>query len=176
MAVTKLDRELDKLATTSREDLVARWQAAYGCPPPAGARRELLLQGAGWHLQKKRLGGFTGEVRRILRREIERIKREGHSAVSSSVAEVARLRGASIFSAGGMDKLGVSSEANVDHRVARRKLVPGARLLRDWNGKTHAVDVTDSGYVYDGTSYRSLSAIARRITGAHWSGPRFFGL
>jgi len=58
----------------------------------------------------------------------------------------------------------------------RRRLVPGARLLRDWNGRTHAVDVTQDGYLYDGITYRSLSAIARRITGAHWSGPRFFGL
>jgi hypothetical protein len=40
----------------------------------------------------------------------------------------------------------------------------------------HLVDVTDNGFVFDGKTYRSLSAIARRITGAHWSGPRFFGL
>ena len=48
--------------------------------------------------------------------------------------------------------------------------------MREWNGKTHVVDVVDRGFVFDGKSYRSLSAIARRITGAHWSGPRFFGL
>jgi lipid-binding SYLF domain-containing protein len=60
--------------------------------------------------------------------------------------------------------------------TAPQKLVPGARLIRDWNGKTWVVDVTDAGFVLQGETYRSLTAIAKRITGAHWSGPRFFGL
>jgi len=42
--------------------------------------------------------------------------------------------------------------------------------------KTHTVDVVDGGFLWDGAHYRSLSAIAREITGARWSGPRFFGL
>jgi hypothetical protein len=53
---------------------------------------------------------------------------------------------------------------------------PGGRLLREWNGITHVVDIADGHYVWKGENYRSLSAIARAITGAHWSGPRFFGL
>lgn len=56
------------------------------------------------------------------------------------------------------------------------RLKPGGRLLREWNGTTHMVDVTEDGFIWNGQSYRSLSAIARAITGAHWSGPRFFGL
>jgi len=55
-------------------------------------------------------------------------------------------------------------------------LKPGGRLLREWNGVTHTVEVTDAGYYWDGQTHRSLSAIARAITGARWSGPRFFGL
>lgn len=55
-------------------------------------------------------------------------------------------------------------------------LKPGARLLREWNGSTHTVEVTDRGYRWNGEQYRSLSAIARAITGTRWSGPRFFGL
>ena len=53
---------------------------------------------------------------------------------------------------------------------------PGGRLLREWNGVTHAVEVTETGYLWNGQTYRSLSAVARAITGARWSGPRFFGL
>ncbi|MEJ6391240.1 DUF2924 domain-containing protein [Gymnodinialimonas ulvae] len=60
--------------------------------------------------------------------------------------------------------------------VAHNALQPGGRLLREWNGITHVVDVTGDGFLWQGQSYRSLSAIARHITGAHWSGPRFFGL
>jgi len=55
-------------------------------------------------------------------------------------------------------------------------LKPGGRLIREWNGVSHVVDVTEDGYLWRGDAYRSLSAIARAITGAHWSGPRFFGL
>jgi hypothetical protein len=60
--------------------------------------------------------------------------------------------------------------------ASSRKLLPGARLIREWNGSTHTVDVVEDGYVWNRERYRSLSAVARAITGARWSGPRFFGL
>ncbi|MDB4254610.1 DUF2924 domain-containing protein [Yoonia sp.] len=53
---------------------------------------------------------------------------------------------------------------------------PGSHLVREWNGRTYQVEVTDRGYVMDGKTWRSLSAVAKHITGAHWSGPRFFGV
>ena len=56
------------------------------------------------------------------------------------------------------------------------RLKPGARLVREWHGRSHVVVVLEDGFEYDGKRYRSLSEIARAITGAHWSGPRFFGL
>jgi hypothetical protein len=55
-------------------------------------------------------------------------------------------------------------------------LRPGNQLLREWNGHTYRVTVTETGFVMAGQTWRSLSALARHITGAHWSGPRFFGL
>ena len=55
-------------------------------------------------------------------------------------------------------------------------LKPGARLVREWRGRTHTVTVTEDGFEYAGTSYPSLTKIAKKITGARWSGPRFFGL
>ena len=55
-------------------------------------------------------------------------------------------------------------------------LKPGARLVREWRGRTHTVTVTEDGFEYAGANYPSLTTIAKKITGAHWSGPRFFGL
>jgi hypothetical protein len=52
----------------------------------------------------------------------------------------------------------------------------GARLVREWHGRTHVVTITNEGFEYAGRSYPSLTTIARAITNAHWSGPRFFGL
>ena len=55
-------------------------------------------------------------------------------------------------------------------------LKPGARLVREWHGRTHTVTVTEDGFEYGGMTYPSLTKIVKKITGAHWSGPRFFGL
>lgn len=59
-------------------------------------------------------------------------------------------------------------------RVARLK--PGAKLVRTWHGEAHTVTVVEDGYAWKGRTWRSLSVIARQITGVQWSGPRFFGL
>lgn len=63
-----------------------------------------------------------------------------------------------------------------NRRPSRAKVKPGTRLIRDWNGRSHVVETIKGGFVWEGHKYRSLSAIARAITGARWSGPRFFGL
>lgn len=60
--------------------------------------------------------------------------------------------------------------------TAKSGLSPDARLVREWHGRTHSVEVLRQGFLFEGKVYRSLSEIARRITGSHWSGPRFFGL
>jgi len=53
---------------------------------------------------------------------------------------------------------------------------PGMRLAREWAGRRHEVVVIESGVVYEGQKYGSLSEVARHITGQRWNGPRFFGL
>jgi hypothetical protein len=60
--------------------------------------------------------------------------------------------------------------------VTSPSLQPGTRLVREWNGHTHVVEVMGKGFIWNNERHRSLSAIARAITGARWSGPRFFGV
>jgi len=60
------------------------------------------------------------------------------------------------------------------NRVARVR--PGAKLVREWRGETHTVIICEDGFEWKGRHWRSLSVVAREITGGHWSGPRFFGL
>lgn len=55
-------------------------------------------------------------------------------------------------------------------------LKSGARLIREWRGRSHTVTVTEDGFEYADAIYPSLTVIAKKITGTHWSGPRFFGL
>jgi Protein of unknown function (DUF2924) len=56
------------------------------------------------------------------------------------------------------------------------RLKPGTKLVRAWRGKTHIVLVLENGFEHQGKRYTSLTQIADEVTGAHWSGPRFFGL
>ncbi len=53
---------------------------------------------------------------------------------------------------------------------------PGTRLVREWQGRVHEVVITEGGFIWSGSTYSSLSQVARLITGTRWSGPRFFGL
>lgn len=63
-----------------------------------------------------------------------------------------------------------------DHSEVKVSPTPGMRLAREWAGRRHEVCVIESGVVYDGCTYGSLSEVARHITGQRWNGPRFFGL
>jgi hypothetical protein len=74
-----------------------------------------------------------------------------------------------------LDSLG-SIERVPARRGQNRVIKPGTRLIREWNGRTHHVEAVDGGFLWNGKLHRSLSTIAKAITGAHWSGPRFFGI
>ena len=69
-----------------------------------------------------------------------------------------------------------AADGKTPRAVPAPTLRPGTQLVREWNGRSHHVDVTDDGYRYNGDNHKSLSAIALLITGTIWSGPRFFGL
>ena len=71
--------------------------------------------------------------------------------------------------------LRIAREENTDLTLPQR-IKPGARLVREWNGQSYVVDILESGYLCQEKIYKSLSEIAREITGTRWSGPRFFGL
>ena len=162
--------EVTALGDLSLDELIERWCKIYGVVPPKGVRQELMIRAVAWHLQAKRLGGLSAGTRRLLRSAISRVESEmlarGRRPTTSVEAQVN------------------AQDADSDDRATtvtssprkRRRLTPGARLMREWGGRTHVVDVIDSGYVFETKVYLSLSAIAGKITGVHWSGPRFFGL
>jgi hypothetical protein len=143
----KLEDEVAAISDLSREDLAARWVKTYGCPPPKGIKRGLLERSAAWHLQAHRLGGLSQIAKRAMRAASSASSRTGASG----------------------------KKAPAEPHALPTQLRSGTRLMREWNGRMHVVDVTEDGFLFDSKLYRSLSAIARRITGAHWSGPRFFG-
>jgi Protein of unknown function (DUF2924) len=158
-AQSRLETEIGRLADLPRDELVANWVTFFRNPPPRGVGRNLLELGIAWHMQARQLGGHAPSVRRHLQRLI---------------SDRERL----VFDPDGEISSGEMTGLAVQDRVVSLapSLLPGTRLVREWHGHTHHVDVIDDGFVYEGKCYPSLSAIARTITGARWSGPRFFGL
>lgn len=152
-----VDQEVVGLGDLTREELTKRWTKAYGHPPPKGARRDFLLRAAAWHLQANRLGGLSSDTRRLLRTATSQVKGKFAATRSGTGATVPDTSASPVA-------------------TPRRQLSPGTRLVRDWNGRSHVIDVLEEGFAFEGRLHKSLTAIAHQITGAHWSGPRFFGL
>jgi Protein of unknown function (DUF2924) len=76
--------------------------------------------------------------------------------------------------------LGLADGGHEEGKAARvasaARLRPGTRLIRTWRGRTMSVTVLEDGFLFEDRRYTSLTEVAHAITGAHWSGPRFFGL
>ena len=192
-SVSDLRTEVAGLGSLSREDLAARWAKSFGSAPPVGVRRDLLERAVAWHLQAGRCGGFSAETRRLLKaamasaearaagRAVDRYGDE-RIVVADRAATGDEQQGDEADNSGSIpgplasDAAPASSSKGRQQRQRRTVRPPGARLLREWNGQTHVIDAIKGGYVFEAKVYPSLTAIAGKITGAHWSGPRFFGL
>ena len=153
-----------------RHDLLDSSQASDRAP-----RSDVADQLA--RLQTLDQGALRREWRRLYRAEPPRLSRDlMMRALAYRIQEIAF---------GGLSKAtlrrlaSLAAEFESDGRIAppaQPRIKPGARLVREWHGRTHAVVVTEDGFEFEGKLYRSLTSIAREITGAGWSGPRFFGL
>jgi Protein of unknown function (DUF2924) len=78
-----------------------------------------------------------------------------------------------------LDRLIAEEEARLNGKLPKNRgdrPIAGTRLIREWQGVEHTVTVLADGFEYQGRRYKSLSAIARAITGTRWNGPAFFGL
>jgi hypothetical protein len=147
---TTLASRLAELETMNTAALQVEWRRLFRSQPPS-LSRDLLMRAIGYRYQEIACGGLGKAAARRLR-------------TIADAAEAAPADKAA--SSAGDDRPGTS----------RPVLMPGVRLVREWHGRTHSVTVTDAGFDYAGRSYRSLTEIAREITGTHWSGPRFFGI
>lgn len=117
------------------------------------------------------------EWRRLYRAEPPRLSRDLMTrALAYRIQEIA-FGGLSKATLRRLARLAAEFES--DGRIATQsqpRIRPGARLVREWHGRTYSAVATEEGFQFQGKIYRSLTSIAREITGAAWSGPRFFGL
>ena len=128
------------------------WRRLHRKPPPKGLTGDLLVRAVAYRIQIERHGGLSRGAQQRLA-----------TAARQAMQERAR--------AGQED-----GDDRGDASAASRTLRPGTRLVREWQGEVHEVITLADGFLWNGASYRSLSVIAKAITGTSWNGWIFFGL
>lgn len=128
------------------DQLREQWGREFGKSPSGRLSHDFLRRALAYHKQAAARRGLSAATRR----ELDRL----YAALKS----------------------GRSLSASRSRSAPHGKLSPGTRLVREWRGVTHEVEVLDRGFAWQGRHYRSLTEIATRISGTRYSGPRFFGL
>ena len=139
-------RQIAELESVSFDELKRRWRSLIGTEPPTH-NRPFLVKRMAYRIQEQVYGGLSENAKERL-------------------AEVA-------------ERYGIDEDGRIARRPKRGESdrpVVGTRFIREWRGKRYEVTVTTTGYEYGGKPYRSLSAIAKAITGTQWNGKVFFGL
>jgi hypothetical protein len=155
--IKNAEQQLATIANLSLPNLLEQWHAlGLGEPPrlPLPLLQRLLAQ----LLQEQVYGGLSV----IAMRKLE-------AAAGAAVTDVSK--GVSVGSSSPSQQLWRSPPSS-----RQVTLTTGTRLVREWNGRTISVEVVDDHFVWNDAPYRSLSEIARAVTGTRWSGPRFFGI
>jgi hypothetical protein len=143
---------VDRLRSLDGEGLRHEWRNLFGKRAPKALPKSLLIRALAYRLQALGLGDLDPQILRVLD------------------AYVAKSRGR-LNGRVRLDQLRGKSAASYGLTVK-----PGSILVREWSGELHRVTALESGFVWNGRTYRSLSEVARAITGTRWNGPRFFGL
>ena len=160
---------LAELPHLPRKQLIELWVKHVGRLPPKAASSALLLRAVAYAVQEQQYGGLKRQELRWLHKATE--AREA----STSGQQSPNMRTTEESSSEGCES-GLMKRGKPAPNAARIALRPGTRLVREWQGKSHSVDVRADGLCWNGQVYRSLSAVALAITGARWSGNRFFRL
>jgi hypothetical protein len=140
--------QLADIQTLPTPALKARWRELYDTEPPSGSR-SYLVRRLSHRVQELAYGGVSDATRARLRKHIEEV---------------------------GLVSEGADPDRTAQRRGRKGQPVAGTTFTREWHGERHEVTAIDGGFEYRGRKFRSLSAIAKAITGAHWSGNLFFGL
>jgi len=149
--------EIAALTRMSLAELRAKYGDLFGGRPSRSGHRRFLIRRIAWRIQELAYGGLSEEAGRRL---------------EELAAETDPLRRYALRKKEGPGPGGSRARRRVDRRLPR----PGTVLTRRYAGRVVAVTVLEKGFEFDGRTYRSLSAVAREVTGAHWNGFLFFNL
>lgn len=168
--------DLARLPGLSLAELRALWTEHIG-RSTAPAQKRLLIRELAWRIQAREQGGPDAATRKLLaaamRDAVRRAKSSARAGNCRGVDSGSQVADPTISP-------GTPPPSPSRRRVGRKApapLAPATRLIRVWRGVRHEVHVLEGGeFRYRNRSFKSLSEIAREITGTRWSGPRFFGI
>jgi hypothetical protein len=143
---SSLNVEIAHLRGLDIKSLRVRWRISFGRDAPPHLPRHVLFAMIAYRLQAEVVGDLDVETRRFL-----------------NTVELAASKQAAVPLTRAFEQ-------------RKRGLTAGTVLTREWAGQHHRVMVLDVGFAWEGRTYRSLSQIAKTITGTQWNGPRFFGM
>lgn len=149
--------EIAALQNMSHAELADQWRQEFGAAVPHNLSKRLLINALAYELQVKAYGGLKKATKQMLADAV------------AITCYMDKKQNCSII-AGCLSQLSAQTPPPVII------LSPGTRLMREWRGVVHVVDVVEGGFIWSGKPHRSLSAIARTITGVRWNGLAFFGL
>jgi hypothetical protein len=172
--IKNAEQQLVTITNLSLPDLLERWHAlGFGEPPrlPLPLMQRLLAQ----LLQEQTYGGLAASAMRKLDAVTIEFGKEA-CAGPSALAPSSPFSTSPWPSSSPPLSRGAPRPSRPSSPLRQVTLAAGTRLVREWNGRTISVDVVGDGFVWNDVRYRSLSEIARTVTGTRWSGPRFFGI
>ncbi len=180
--------EVVALQTMSHADLTGQWRHMFGNAAPHNLSKRLLIHALAYHIQVQGHGELKKSAKQMLTEAIAATyptgKKQSCPRLTQSEVAYANVEDATLISSHLNNKLASHNSNTISLRPQPPTqtsppavtLSPGTRLMREWRGVVHVVDVVEGGFIWSGKPHRSLSAIARAITGVRWNGLAFFGL
>lgn len=148
--MTDIQIEIEDLRRMARAELIERYTEVFGRSPRIRSR-EFLWKRIAWKIQEQRFGGLSN----VAKARLEELIQSLDLPLDENVRKV------------------------TGHLRGKRKPgdpMPGTVLVREWHGRQIRAEVLEDGFEWEGTVYRSLSAVAKAVTGTHWNGRLFFRL
>lgn len=143
-----MKEKIEELKQLSRPELIQKWKKLFKTNSPQQARKEFLIKHIAWELQAKKQGGYSARTQKQLDKLADKL------ANNQEIKE---------------------EEINKPCRQSL-EIKAGTKLIREYKGEKHEVIALEKGFEYKNRQYKSLSGIAREITGTQWNGKVFFGV
>ena len=177
VSAVPLPERLNHLTALSREQLIDLWTKHFSRGPPKALSTSLLLRAMAYSLQERSLGGLKTKDQKLLARlsgvaQTLPLIPNTNGGVPPPAIDPSIDRGS--IDTHKSDTQQHRAQTNVPKISSRPAPRSGTRLIRTWQGNCHIVDVGKDGFTWNGKVYASLTKVAFAITGARWSGPRFF--